>query len=203
MPVTLKELAAYIEEANINHGFPEEYPHQILLKFTTLSYTDTRGDHSLILGCAVSEDGGYLEIYASQAYSTTTCKYKSALFASMLQVAYMTKYLQLEHDQSDGEVRLAIDMPVLDGAVTKSQLLTMIFTLVALLEEYHPVFVHAMSTGKIDFDLAWAPESEADDEEAAPTSPALSPDLQALIAKVGGLDKLEALVAAQRAAGNG
>lgn len=199
MAITLKEIIAHVESLGFTYmpGLREES--EIGLRFGTDSYVDSDGDHSLLIVCALSEEGRYLEVFAPSAYTTANCKYKAAMFACMLQAAFMTKHLQLEHDPEDGEVRLAVDMPVADGTVTAEQLRAMIFTIILSLEEFHPVFVHAMTTGKVDFGLCWKRKPQPSAPAAA--EPALSPDLQELISKVGGLDNLEALVAAQRSKG--
>lgn len=199
MAISLKEIIAHVESLGFRYMPGLRADSEVALRFGTESYVDTDGDHSLLLVCAVSDEGRYLEVFAPAAYTTANCKYKAAMFACMLQVAFMTKHLQLEHDPEDGEVRLAVDMPVVDGTVTAEQLRAMISTIILSLEEWHPVFVHAMTTGKVDFGLSW--KREPPPSAPAPAAPALSPALLELISKVGGLDNLEALVAAQRSAG--
>ena len=199
MAITLKEIIAHVESLGFTHMPGLRENSEICLRFATESYVNTDGDHSLLIVCAISDEGRYLEVFAPAAYTTANCKYKAAMFACMLKAAFMTKHLQLEHDPDDGEVRLAVDMPVLDGTVTADQLCALILAITLSLESFHPVFAHAMSTGKIDFGLSWEREPEA--EAPAPAAPTLSPELQELISKVGGLDNLEALVATERSKG--
>jgi hypothetical protein len=187
MAITLKEIIAHVESLGFKHMPGLRENSEIGLRFATESYVNTDGDHSLLIVCAISDEGRYLEVFAPAAYTTANCKYKAAMFACMLKAAFMTKHLQLEHDPDDGEVRLAVDMPVLDGTVTADQLCALIFAITLSLESFHPVFAHAMSTGKV--------------EAPAPAAPTLSPELQELISKVGGLDNLEALVATERSKG--
>jgi hypothetical protein len=199
MPITLKEVLCHLEEIGYKVMVPEDQDSECGLRFATQSYTDPSGDRSLLIICKLSERGEYFEVFAPAAYSTQDCKFKTALFAAMLQVAYMTKHLQLEHDSTDGEVRFAIDFPVCDGTVTTRQLYAMVRCITQALEEYHPVFVHAMQTGKVDMDLAWRPE-EPKQEAPQQAKPPIPPELAALLEKCGGVEGVERLLADQRSA---
>jgi len=196
MPITLAQIASHCDSLGLKTTIPPDQSVELGIRFGTRSYIDSDGDHSLLIICKLDEDGRYLEVYAPQALNSSKCKYKAALFSCMLHITFMTRHLQLEHDPEDGEVRFAIDLPVADGTVTAEQLEIMIRFIVICLEEYYPVLKHAMETGKIDYSLRWQPASE----EPAPP-PSLPPELQALLDQVGGLDKLEALVEAQRKEG--
>ncbi len=193
MPITLSEIQSHCEALGYKAMVPPDQDVELGLRFATRSYVNGDGDHSLLIVCRLDDDGSYLEVYAPNALNTSNCKYKAASFACMLQLTFLTRHLQLEHDPEDGEVRFAIDFPVADGSVTQSQFEMMLRCIIICLEEYYPVFKHAMETGKVDHSLRWQPPSS----EPAP-SPALPPELQALLDKVGGLDKLEALVESQR-----
>jgi len=200
MPLTFAQLRSSLEGLGFHIMVPAGQDLECGMQFETRSYTDTDGDHSLLLVCRLEEQGAYLEVYAPNAYSTVDCKYKAALFACMLQISLQTKHLQLEHDASDGEVRFSVDMPVCDGTVTPLQLQALVFCLIRSLEEFHPVLRHAMTTGKIDFGLRWAPPAQ---RTSSSDTPAIAPELQELIERVGGLDNLEALIVAERAKGRG
>ena len=193
MPITLSEIRSHCEQLGFKVTVPPGQSVELGIRFSTHSYIDADGDHSLLLICKLADDGTYLEVFAPNALNSSKCKYKAALFSAMLYVNFMTRYLQLEHDVEDGEIRASVDFPVADGTVTKEQLEIMIRVIALCLEEYYPVLKHAMETGKIDFSLSWQPPSST----PAPP-PSVPPELQALLDKVGGLDKLEALVESQR-----
>jgi hypothetical protein len=197
MPITLKELTARLEEIGYSVMVPDGQDTECGLRFATESYINPEGEHSVLVICKISEDGSYLELFTPNAYDSRNCKFKAALFASMLQVAYMTKHLQLEHDPSDGEVRFAVDIPVCDGSVTTRQLYSMVRCLTCIVEEYHPVFTHAMETGKIDLSRVWKPKEPTQTPEAA-AKPPMPPEMAALLEKFG-LEGVEKLLAEQRA----
>lgn len=202
MAITLKEMVGKLEEIGYRVMVPENQSVECGLRFGTESYVNPEGDQSLLLICRISEDGGYLEIFAPQVYIASSCKYKTALFATMLHVAYMTKHLQLEYDPSDGEVRFAVDIPVCDGTVTTQQFYSMIRCITAVMEEYHPVFARAMETGKIDMSLAWRPKEAEPETPAQPKTP-MPAELATLLEKLGGFEAVERLIAEQKAAEGG
>lgn len=195
MPITIPELIAHTEELGFKIIVPPDRDTDFGLRFATSSYLNPEGEHSLLLICQVADDGRYLEVFAPGALNAASCKYKGALFATMVQLSFMTKHLQIEHDPSDGEIRLAVDLPVVDGTVTARQLSAMIHCLIHCLEEYYPVLRHAMDTGRIDFGRAWKPP-----EAPATEPPPIPPELQALIDKAGGIENLEAIVDGHRKA---
>jgi hypothetical protein len=196
MPTNLSELKSHCEALGLEIMVPANQDSEFGIRFSTSSYVNPEGEPSLLMICRLEDNGEYLELFAPNALDSSGCKYKAALFSCMLYLALRTRHLQVEHNPEDGEARFAIDMLVADGAVTKAQLDGMISCLTVLLERYYPVFRHAMDTGKIDLNLAWKPQLAAAESNDAP-----SPDLQALIDQVGGIDKLEALVKASRAGG--
>lgn len=189
MPITLSELIEHCETLELDIMLPEGRDSEFGVRFETASYVNPSGERSLLLVCEVHDNGQYVEVYAPRALDASNCRYKAALFAVMLQIGFMTRHLQLEHDQTDGEVRFAVDIPVADGTVTAHQLRYMIRCLIQCLEEFYPVLRHAMDTGKIDFERRWTPPSAP---KAEP--PSMPPEVQALIAQAGGIENLEAIV---------
>lgn len=203
MPVTIDQLKQHLDTLELRHMTPdsEEFARlQCAARFGTRSYVDTGGDGSLLVIFAVSEDGEYLEVFAPMAMDASSCKHKGALFAAMLHVAFLTKHVQLEYDADDGEIRFAVDIPVCDGEVTAMQISCMIHMLVGVLEEYYPVFKHAMDTGKVDFTKRWTPD-DGEGGESEGADAAVSADFEALVESMGGIDKLEEALKELRARG--
>ena len=84
--------------------------------------------------------------------------------------------MQYGYDPSDGEVVYSTDMWVADGTITEEQLFCMLRQLVSTLDDFHPVVLHAMETGEVDFDRVARP-SEV--REAASSSACCSGTRQA------------------------
>ncbi len=158
MPVTIGEIKQHLDALGVKYMNPSRDEPECGIRFSTASYANCDGDHSLLLICRLSDDGQYLELSAPNALNTSNCRYKAALFSAMLQIALLTKHVQLEHDPKDGEVRFAIDYPVCDGTVTAAQVDRMIHVLIGILEQYYPVLRHAMDSGKIDWTKRWKRE---------------------------------------------
>jgi hypothetical protein len=160
MPVTIGDIRQHLAALDLRYSVSPEDERELGVRFETHSYRDHDGDHSLLILCKLSDDGEYIEIFAPQAFNTSNCRYKAALFSAMLQLSFMTKHVQFEHDPRDGEIRLAVDLPVCDGTVTLEQFSRMLFVLTGILEEYDPVLRHAMQTGRIDWSKRWRGERD-------------------------------------------
>jgi hypothetical protein len=199
MPITRSEVVEHLRQIGLGFHLPPGHEQDCLVEFSTQSYVNVRGDRSLLLVIQTQQDGGYLEVFAPMAYRSADSKFRLALFAAMLEVAYLTKHVQIEHDPEDGEIRFATDMPVFDGAVTAMQLNAMVRCLVMTMEEFHPVFAHAMATGKVDMSRRWKRLSESSSPDSDPAPP-MVPELARLIEKLGSIEEVEALVAQHRAA---
>ncbi len=128
-------------------------------------------------------------------FNVRSSRHKAAIFAIALHVAYCTKHVQCEYDPADGEIRFTVDIPVCDGDVTSTQLLTMVVTMARVVDRYAPVFMHAIETGLLDFELAEYDEEEPGDD---------SEELEGLLEEIGGMDVLrEIAVRLRRGRGEG
>lgn len=171
----------------------EEAAASRIIYFNTRHYRNVDGEKSLFIIVEVSEGGQYLEMYAPTVFNVRSSRHKAAIFAIALHVAYCTKHVQCEYDPADGEIRFTVDIPVCDGDVTSIQLLTMVVTMARVVDRYAPVFMHAIETGLLDFELA-----EFDEEEPGD----VSEELEGLLEEIGGMDVLrEIAVRLRRARG--
>jgi hypothetical protein len=201
MAITLPEVVSHIEKIGYQVMVPPNQDTECGIRFRTDSYVDVHGQKSLLIVCRLADEGTYLEVGCPNAYSSAQCRFKAALYSAMLHIAFQTKFLQLEHDPADGEIRFAVDIPVCDGTVTMEQLHTMILCLVQTLEEFHPVLVHAMQHGKVDMGLVWKPA--ASEQAATPQKSPIPAELAELLAKAGGIEGVESLLARLREEGGG
>lgn len=200
MPITIPEVVRHLESIGYKVQHSPDRPDECGMYFATDSYVNSDGEKSLLLVCRVDPEGNYLEIVTPGAYDSRRSKYKAAFFAAMLHLAFLSRHVQMEHDPSDGEIRFSVDVPVLDGTLTQNQVHALVVCLLRVCEEFHPVLVHAMETGRIEFERRWAPKPHPD-SGAAPAPPSLPPELADLIGRMGGIEKLEALLAQHRTEG--
>lgn len=153
MPITIEEAIHKLESTGLKVGRARDGGDHCGLLMQTRSYVNAEGEHSLQLVCRVDHGGFYIEVAAPRAYNADDAKYPGALFEALLRMCYQLQHVRAEHDASDGEVRFAIDMPVLDGEVTSHQLGAMVAVLSMAIDDFHDVIVHAMETGKVDLEL--------------------------------------------------
>jgi hypothetical protein len=84
---------------------------------------------------------------------------KLALMQTLLQITYSTKLMQFEYDPEDGEIRITVDIPVMDSRLTQKQLGFCIECIIHCLDNFHEQILDAMRHGL-------APESDADRRRA-------------------------------------
>lgn len=199
MPTSIPEVMRHFEGIGCEVMLAPDREDECGLSLQTDSYVHPGGEKILFIACRVEDEGRYLELFVPSVYRSRDCRYRSAFFAALMQVSLMTKYLQVEHDPADGEVRFSVDLPVMDATLTREQLHVMTTCLYQVCEQYHPVLVHAMETGKVDFGRRWSPEAAVPPIELA--KPPLPPELVELIAKMGGIAAVESLLARHRPTG--
>lgn len=106
-------------------------------------------------------------------------------------MAWTTKSLAFEYDAAEKKLWVTVDVLVEDGTLTANQVERIVSTLIELVDEYHPVLRHAIDSGEIDFRRAG---------NATAAQPEAS-EVEELIRKLGGLDKLQQMLEGQTTAG--
>lgn len=198
MAITIEQVHTHLESLGKKVNIPEDPARakfDRILTFATDHYRDTDGDPRIFIVVSVRDEGRYLEIYAPRAYNVRECKYKGALFAAVLQIMYRTKHAQIEYDPSDGEIRFAADMPIMDGTVTAVQIDALMGVMISIADTFHPVLMHVIETGRVDMELAA-------NGEGAPTPPPIPSELAALLEQLGGVEELRKIAEERRKAGS-
>lgn len=188
MPITKAELVEKLRSLELKVIEPPDRESEVHILFATERYRNPTDEHSLLIVCRLSEDGGYLEMFAPGVYASRDCKHKGSLFAALLEMSWMTKAVQAEYDPSDGEIRIACDLFVEDGTATPRQLLRMMRSIVGIIEDFDPVIRHVFQTGKIDMSLLPRPTAEAE-------GPA---EMMGLLEELGGIEELRKIVEERR-----
>lgn len=191
MPITHAELIEKLKSLELNIMVPPDQTVEAGIRFTTERYRNSEGELSILVVCRIGEGGEYLELYVPSAYNARNCRFKGGLFAALLELSWRTKSVQAEYDPADGEIRFASDLPVEDAIVTPRQLQRLLYTLVGVVEDFHPVLSHVFETGKIDMALLPKPETGSEG----------SPELLGLLEELGGIDELKRIVSERRGKG--
>lgn len=97
-------------------------------------------------------ESSHLQVAVPHACNAHGTWHRAALFDAILRMACRLKHVRMECNPADGEVRMAVDMPVGDGNVTASQLRTMVLALWEALEQFHGVIQHVMEAGESDME---------------------------------------------------
>jgi len=190
MAITIDEVQNRLESLGIKVMVPEGEEvaaRQRGVRYTTSHYVNSEGDHSAVIHVNLSEGGEYLGMVAPAVYNVRECKFKGVVFAALMNFMYITKFVQFEYDPEDGEIRVSVDMPILDGTATARQLHRLLNALIELLDQIHPVITHAMATGRVDMELL----------ERKPEEPAIPEEVAGLIAQLGGIEELRLLAEAK------
>ena len=157
--------------------------------FTTRIFKNDSNAHQLTLVIKLVEDGGFIRFLCPELYDLKNCKDRGAVFESAMQMGWMTKALAYEYDAGNKKMWAVIETPLQDGTLTSAQLERIILLMIRLVDEYDPVIRHAIAFGEIDFTKA----GKKLKEQSEPT------EVEALIAKIGGVEKLKELASGKSA----
>lgn len=156
MATSIEEIKIYLENLGIKYKESEEI---LGLLYQTESYRNPRNnDDSVIIFVNVENNGEIVRLMIPNAYkfSSESSSYnKLALMQTLLQITYKTKLLQFEYDPDDGEIRITLDIPVMDSRLTQNQLKVCIQIILRCIEEFNDQILDAMRHGL-------APESDED-----------------------------------------
>ena len=168
MPVTIETIKQHAATLEWKFETNDENPNVITFGFATQNYVDKDGDKYIFLVCRVSEEGDYITVYAPMAENLTKCRFKGAVLAAAGEIMLNTRHTQIEYDPKDGEIRVAVDIPVCDSVITAKQLFRMVDNIICISDIYQPVMRHAMETGQVDMLKKWAPPENEKKDESKP-----------------------------------
>jgi len=184
MAITISELAELARQAGLNlKVVPED--NLVVGNWSTERFRDAEGDSGIVIFVILGEDGEFISFVAPSIYSLKGCEHRAAAIEAMTRVAYVTPYVGYELDPEEDRVRATIEFPLETGTLTSEQLKLSTGMLAAIVDHFDPVIRHAMTAGEVDLSLA----------EQDP--PAERDELEELVAKLGGIEKLRELAAAR------
>lgn len=153
MATTLQEIAELLFEAEYKFDIRNDRNEIWLLIGPLKNYREKNGDDSLVIILRVSDKGEHLDIYAPLSLYISEDPEKSALFFKACSIIqWKTKLVQFEYDDADGEIRLMVDLPVMDSTVTLKQLLRCIRGLFSVADAFYPILDNVLKNGILDFD---------------------------------------------------
>ncbi len=160
MPTSIAEIKSHLSNMGIKHQTHDEV---LFVPYSTLKYTNTTNQRNGVVILVVTEnEGEMVRLMVPNAYKFSSggnSYNKLALMQTLLQITYSTKLLQFEYDPEDGEIRITVDIPVMDSSLTERQLGFCIECIVHCLDNFHEQVVDAMRHGL-------APESDSERQRA-------------------------------------
>ena len=150
MATSIQEIAEFLTNRELKHEVDEQRG-VIVTGFQTKHYIDGEGDQYLGMIISPEEDGKFLKVFTPRCYVVGEETNRAALMQTLLMVSWRTKMVQFEFDDSDGEIRAIIEFPLEDAFLTEQQLYRTVNTLVAIVDQFHPVIIKALEEGVIDF----------------------------------------------------
>jgi len=182
MPLSNQKLESLLRKSGCKFSF-DTTCERFCARFHTKLFRNSKGESQLDLIVKLVEDGAFIRFLCPEIYSLKDCKFKGAAFQATLQMAWITKALSYEFDSESENLWAVIDLPLEDGTLTAQQVERILQMMVDLVDEYHPVIHHAIVSGEINLRLA----GTATTETPVPT------EVEALVAKLGGIDKVRKL----------
>lgn len=145
--MTIQEITALLTAAGLQY---EEKDGGILTGFRTERFINQHQEKHVLLKIRLIEDGKYFRLFAPLAFNASGPHVDAALRACMI-AQWRTKLVQFEYDESDGEIRPVVEIPLEDGKLTQAQLERCIRGLAGLVDDLYPTLKRAADEGVIEF----------------------------------------------------
>ena len=156
MPTSIAEIKAHLEHLGLKHQIQDE---AVYVPYTMTTFTNTINDRNIVvIVIGIQNEGEMVRLMVPNAYKFPNggnSYNKLALMQTLLQITYDTKLLQFEYEPDEGEIRITVDIPVIDSRLTERQLSFCLEGIIHCLDKYHDQILDAMRHGL-------APESDAD-----------------------------------------
>ncbi len=160
MPSSIAEIKVLLTHMGIKHQMHEG---ALFVPYKTTNYTNTTNQNNGVVILVVTDnEGEMVRLMVPNAYKfadSGNSYNKLALMQTLLQITYATKLLQFEYDPEDGEIRITVDVPVMDSCLTEKQLGFCIDCIVHCLDTFHDQISDAMRHGL-------APEKDEERQQA-------------------------------------
>lgn len=148
MAITVDQIGRYL--TNLKIPFQKANESTIVFGTRTKTYRDADGDNFLGLVIRLEENGEYFKLFAPKAFKALG-PHVDVFLRACAMIQWLTKLVQFEYDDTDGEIRPIVEFPVEDGTITEKQLFRCIAGMCLILDKYYPVLKRALEDGVIDF----------------------------------------------------
>jgi len=148
MATNIKTIEGHLTAAGIKFVVNDEKQH-IKTGFRLSGYRSPDGDPLLIAVIGVEEDGEFIRFVSPFCYVCKNQEHFDAVTQVCNEANRALNMIRVEFDPADGEVRLAVDLPLEDAVLTQRQLIRSLMSLPSAVERFDEMFRAAVETGEV------------------------------------------------------
>ena len=199
MATTLKQIKKFLKASGLHFtAFDEAGVITVGFRCDSeeTTFRDSDGDAYLGILLRLVERGEFLILITPTCWNIKDCPHRQAVAESLALISSRFKMIRFDLDETSGEVRPNIELPIEDGDLTKRQLDRAIGAILQVVRQYDRVITRARDTGVISFE-----DVETEHPPVEPAADEHAPSPRGDIAKVldladqaGGLDAIERLL---------
>ena len=146
MPTSAQEIQAMLESLELNF---KTHDSEILVPFQSEVYTDSEGDHTILVVIRLTEDQRFIQFFCPMAFRVEGDAAKWAVIHTISLLSWRIPMVKFNYDFQDGEIRPTIDFPLFDGELNISQFHCCLQALTTLLDELYEPISYAIQHGRL------------------------------------------------------
>ena len=147
MATTLNEIHEILDNKGINNEI-DDNERYVATGSATEAYTDSDGANGISIAIEADESGEFVKIIAPNLYVNKQPYHELAVLQTCMQITRRMKMIQCLYDESDGEVRMEIDIPLEDSSLSSNQLMRALACIVEVVDTFDECFRAAIDEGK-------------------------------------------------------
>ncbi len=148
MPVTLKQLAALLDEAETKYELNEERQ-TIAIPVSPDCYKAEDSEESLLILVTVPKNQSSVQAMAPSLYRFPEGGNGVPFSRALLVASRRAKFTKWTLDPADDTIDAIANLVVADAEVTKDQFLGLLSDLFSAIDYYHPMIQHALEAGEV------------------------------------------------------
>lgn len=145
MATTLDTICSHLDQLGLRYRRGDD---EIGLSYRTERYRALDDEPRLIVVCRVVDNGHYLKVFAPRAFETGE-RHRDAVLESCLRFQWQYRLVRIELDPSDGELRPAVHLPLMDAELGVHQLGMTLHLFVSLCNTLYDVIQAAQQDGTV------------------------------------------------------
>jgi hypothetical protein len=161
VPLTVEALRKFLEESDVNWHAPDETPGVTQTLWQCEHFRDEDGSSVLAVFLLIDESGELLTLQTQPLLDLARVRFVGPLAATVLELGSTRVASRFVREPEGTQLALRIDLPLLDGALGREQLLFLLEELVSAADSLYPTLRAAADGGRTG-DAAHDPEPAGD-----------------------------------------